>query len=83
MSKANFLLIFILLKDENDYLIAELNEDWQDSGLVGHSAVFQRMLDQIQLVSETDSTVLILGVDDRPPVPQTEKEETEKTPEWQ
>lgn len=49
------------LKDENDYLIAELNEDWQDSGLVGHSAVFQRMLDQIQLVSETDSTVLILG----------------------
>ena len=49
------------LKDENDYLIAELNEDWQDSGLVGRSDVFQRMLDQIQLVSETDSTVLILG----------------------
>jgi len=49
------------LKDENDYLTAELNEGWQESGLVGHSDVFQRMLAQIQLVSETDSTVLILG----------------------
>ena len=49
------------LKDENDYLTAELNQDWQDSGLVGRSDVFQRMLQQIQLVSETDSTVLILG----------------------
>ena len=49
------------LKDENNYLIAELNEDWQDSGLVGQSHIFQTMLDQIKLVSETDSTVLILG----------------------
>ncbi|GAA60484.1 formate hydrogenlyase transcriptional activator [Pseudoalteromonas sp. BSi20652] len=49
------------LKDENNYLIAELNEDWQDSGLVGKSHVFHTMLDQIKLVSETDSTVLILG----------------------
>ena len=49
------------LQDENNYLIAELNEDWQDSGLVGQSHVFQAMLAQIQLVSETDSTVLILG----------------------
>jgi len=49
------------LQDENNYLIAELNEDWQDSGLVGQSHVFQAMLAQIKLVSETDSTVLILG----------------------
>ncbi|MDP2633697.1 MULTISPECIES: sigma 54-interacting transcriptional regulator [unclassified Pseudoalteromonas] len=49
------------LKDENTYLTAQLNEDWQDSGLVGKSHVFQAMLEQIKLVSSTDSTVLILG----------------------
>lgn len=49
------------LKDENSYLLAELNADWQDSGLVGQSQVFQTMLEQIKLVSETDTTVLILG----------------------
>lgn len=49
------------LKDENNYLIAQLNEDWQDSGLVGHSHIFQNMLEQIKLVAQTTSTVLILG----------------------
>ena len=49
------------LKDENSYLTAELNQDWQDSGLAGQSHVFQTMLEQIKLVSETDTTVLILG----------------------
>ena len=49
------------LQDENNYLIEELNQDWQGSGLVGQSHVFQAMLAQIKLVSETDSTVLILG----------------------
>ncbi|KAF7773894.1 hypothetical protein PCIT_a0234 [Pseudoalteromonas citrea] len=49
------------LKDENSYLLSELNADWQDSGLVGHSHIFQTMLEQIKLVSTTDSTVLILG----------------------
>ena len=49
------------LKDENTYLTAQLNEDWQDSGLVGKSHVFHAMLEQIKLVSPTDSTVLILG----------------------
>lgn len=49
------------LKDENSYLLSELNADWQDSGLVGSSHVFQKMLEQIKLVSKTDSTVLILG----------------------
>ncbi|MDN3377765.1 MULTISPECIES: sigma 54-interacting transcriptional regulator [unclassified Pseudoalteromonas] len=49
------------LKDENSYLTAQLNEDWQDSGLVGKSHVFHAMLEQIKLVSPTDSTVLILG----------------------
>lgn len=49
------------LRDENSYLTAQLNEDWQDSGLVGKSHVFHVMLEQIKLVSPTDSTVLILG----------------------
>ncbi|TGV20890.1 sigma-54-dependent Fis family transcriptional regulator [Pseudoalteromonas sp. MEBiC 03607] len=49
------------LQAENAYLISELNEDWQDSGLVGQSHSFQTMLEQITLVSQTNSTVLILG----------------------
>ena len=49
------------LQAENAYLISELNEDWQDSGLVGQSHSFQSMLEQITLVSQTNSTVLILG----------------------
>ncbi|NOU49323.1 sigma 54-interacting transcriptional regulator [Pseudoalteromonas sp. JBTF-M23] len=49
------------LKDENAYLLSELNEDWQDSGLVGSSHIFKTMLSQIELVSQTNSTVLILG----------------------
>lgn len=49
------------LKEENNYLIGELNQDWQESGLVGKSHIFQGMLEQIKLVSETDSTVLVLG----------------------
>lgn len=49
------------LQDENDYLIRELNSDWKSSGLIGQSAVFKRVLKQVELVSATDSTVLILG----------------------
>jgi len=49
------------LKDENSYLLSEINQNWQGSGLVGESHVFNRMLEQIKLVSKTDSTVLILG----------------------
>lgn len=49
------------LKDENSYLTAQLNEDWQESGLVGKSHIFHAMLEQIKLVSPTNSTVLILG----------------------
>ncbi|CAH9058123.1 Anaerobic nitric oxide reductase transcription regulator NorR [Pseudoalteromonas holothuriae] len=49
------------LQDENAYLLSELNEDWQDSGLVGSSHIFKTMLSQLELVSQTISTVLILG----------------------
>ncbi|WP_105168386.1 sigma 54-interacting transcriptional regulator [Pseudoalteromonas sp. T1lg23B] len=49
------------LQDENAYLLAELNQDWQESGLVGSSHIFKAMLAQIELVSQTNSTVLIQG----------------------
>ena len=49
------------LKEENSYLLEELNADWQESGLVGQSHIFQTMLEQINLVAKTSSTVLILG----------------------
>lgn len=49
------------LQAENVYLQSELSENWPDSGLVGQSQIFQTMLNQLALVSKTDSTVLILG----------------------
>ncbi|MBE0362015.1 hypothetical protein PULV_a3692 [Pseudoalteromonas ulvae UL12] len=49
------------LQAENVYLQRELSENWPDSGLVGQSQIFQTMLNQLALVSKTDSTVLILG----------------------
>lgn len=49
------------LQDENQYLISELNNDWKSSGLIGQSANFKQVLKQIELVSHTDSTVLIQG----------------------
>jgi len=49
------------LQEENTYLQAEINENWQGSGLEGNSPKFKAMLAQIKLVAQTDSTVLILG----------------------
>jgi PAS domain S-box-containing protein len=49
------------LQDENTYLQAEINENWQGSGLEGNSQKFREMLSQIKLVAQTESTVLILG----------------------
>lgn len=49
------------LQAENSYLQSEINENWSDSGLVGSSHAFSQMLQQVSLVSKTDSTVLILG----------------------
>jgi len=49
------------LQAENTYLQAEINEGWADSGLVGKTDCFKQMLSQIELVGQTDSTVLILG----------------------
>ena len=49
------------LQDENTYLQAEINDNWSGSGLEGISKPFLQLLAQIKVVSQTDSTVLILG----------------------
>lgn len=49
------------LAEQNTYLKKELNQEWQTTGLVGNSQIFQRLLAQVELVAATDSTVLILG----------------------
>lgn len=49
------------LQDENTYLQDEINNSWTGTGLEGVSALFKGLLDQIKIVSQTDSTVLILG----------------------
>ena len=49
------------LQDENTYLQDEINKNWTGSGLEGDSKLFKALLNQIKIVSQTDSTVLILG----------------------
>lgn len=49
------------LKAENTYLQNELAQEWSTAGLVGQSDVVTEMLSQVELVAQTDSTVLILG----------------------
>jgi transcriptional regulator with GAF, ATPase, and Fis domain len=49
------------LEMENEYLREEVQGGYSVSGMVGHSSAFQKVLQQIELVSQTDSTALILG----------------------
>ena len=49
------------LQAENTYLQNELSQEWSAAGLVGESAPLKDMLEQLELVAKTDSTVLILG----------------------
>ncbi|NMH64889.1 sigma-54 interaction domain-containing protein [Shewanella salipaludis] len=49
------------LTSENHYLQAELADKSGDMGISGKSPAIQEMLKQIQLVANTDSTVLICG----------------------
>jgi len=49
------------LQTENTYLINELQQQWSGQGLVGSSVGFEKMLMQLELVAQTQSTVLILG----------------------
>jgi len=49
------------LQRENTYLIGELQQQWSGEGFVGQSMPFQQLLQQVEVVAKTDSTVLILG----------------------
>ncbi|NRA59457.1 MAG: sigma 54-interacting transcriptional regulator [Psychrobium sp.] len=49
------------LQTENTYLIGELDQQWSSAGLVGHNRQFSQMLQQLELVAQTQSTVLIFG----------------------
>lgn len=57
----NVQLLTEQLQAENTYLQNELAQEWSSEGLVGQSAVVKEMLTQVELVAQTDSTVLILG----------------------
>ena len=47
------------LKQENDYLKTELNENF--GGLLGQSSALRAILSQVELVASTEASVLILG----------------------
>ena len=49
------------LKAENTYLQNELAQEWSSAGIAGNSEIIIKMLAQVELVAQTDSTVLILG----------------------
>jgi PAS domain S-box-containing protein len=49
------------LRAENTYLQNELAQECSSAGLVGQSVVITNMLSQVELVAQTNSTVLILG----------------------
>ena len=46
---------------QNEYLQEEIKQAHNFAEMVGHSAALNSVLDQVQLVAATDSTVLILG----------------------
>ena len=49
------------LELENDYLRHEIRSEFSPNGMVGSSPAFQKALEQVSLVAETDTSVLILG----------------------
>src|SRR4029079_13279109 len=49
------------LQDENLYLLAEAEERLRGGRIAGESRVLRQVLDQIEQVAGTDSTVLLLG----------------------
>jgi PAS domain S-box-containing protein len=57
----NIQLLTEQLQAENTYLQNELAQEWSSAGLVGRSPIVTKMLSQVELVAQTDSTVLILG----------------------
>lgn len=49
------------LELENDYLRSEIRSGFSPTGMVGTSPSFQKALEQVALVAETDTNVLVLG----------------------
>ena len=49
------------LERENEYLQEEIRVETRHRGIIGRSAPIQRVLRQIELVAQTDATVLITG----------------------
>ena len=49
------------LERENEYLQEEIRVETRHRGIIGQSAPIQRVLSQIELVAQTDATVLITG----------------------
>lgn len=49
------------LERENEYLLDEIRSETRHRGIIGNSAAMQKIVSQIQLVAETDATVLITG----------------------
>lgn len=49
------------LERENEYLLDEIQSETRHRGIVGRSAAIQKMVSQIELVAQTDATVLITG----------------------
>lgn len=50
-----------LLASEKHYLEEEIQHQYDFSGIVGQSAALRRVLQQVQTVAPTDSTVLLIG----------------------
>ena len=49
------------LKDENEYLREEINENTPHKFLIGESSVWTKIVQQIELVGSSDATVLLTG----------------------
>jgi PAS domain S-box-containing protein len=49
------------LEQENEYLQAEIRSETGYRGIIGRSAAIQKLASQIELVAQTDATVLITG----------------------
>lgn len=49
------------LEQENEYLQEEIRSETRHRGIIGHSAAMVKLASQIELVAQTDATVLITG----------------------
>jgi formate hydrogenlyase transcriptional activator len=49
------------LEDQRSYLESEINSEYSFEDIIGKSAAFQKVLEQVSIVAPTDSTVLLHG----------------------